>query len=147
MNVTLYRCSSGSNVLNKTLEALSEAPVTARAKGNVDIDQPTLILSYASTDFNYFYVAEFDRYYNVLARSLQPGSEIVVTGISDPLQSFASGIENIETLIVRAEDPELRNRYIADSSIPIPSDPQFEVIEGDEIIPALSAGNYVIGVV
>lgn len=147
MTVTLYNCSSASNVLNKTYTAITETPITATAKGSIDVDNPVLLLDYSSMDFNYFYIAEFGRYYNVTSRSLTPGQKILLSGQSDPLESFASQIGSLEPLIVRCEESEYRNRYLADSSIPIPSDPQYEVIEGEEIISALSAGNYIIGVV
>lgn len=146
MTVTLYNTSSSYNTLGKSKSAVGTA-VTAQAKGPVDVDNPTLILAYNSVDFNYFYVSEFGRYYNVTARSLNPGGQVIVTGESDPLESFASDVSALEPLIVRAEDPEMRNAYLTDNAIPIPTDPQYEVIEGEEIIGSLSTGMYVIGVV
>ena len=146
MTVTLYNTNSSYNTLGKN-KSIVGTSVTAHAKGPVDVDNPTLILAYSSVDFNYFYVSEFGRYYNVTARSLNPGGQVIVTGESDPLESFASGISSLEPLIVRAEDPEMRSPYITDNAIPIPTDPQYEVIEGEEIISSLSSGMYVIGVV
>jgi len=146
MTVTLYNTSSSVNTLGKTKSTVGQA-VTAQAKGPVDVDNPTLILAYNSVNFNYFYVSEFSRYYNVTSRSLNPGGQVVVVGESDPLESFASGISALQPLIVRAEDPEMRSPYITDNAIPIPTDPQYEVIEGEEIISSLSSGMYVIGVV
>lgn len=146
MTVTLYNTSSSYNTLGKGKSAVGQA-VTAQAKGPVDVDNPTLILAYNSVNFNYFHVSEFGRYYNVTARSLTPGGQVIVTGESDPLESFISDISALEPLIVRAEDPEMRSPYITDNAIPIPTDPQYEVIEGEEIISSLSSGMYVIGVV
>ena len=147
MTVTLYNNSSAYNVLYKAMgEAI--ASVTATVKGSCSIDNPTLLLNYNSAaSFNYFHVAEWGRYYKVTNRLLVPGEHMMISGISDPIESFKAGIANLEPLIVRAEDPELRNRYLADQSIPIPQDPQYEVIEGEEIISSLSSGMYVIGVV
>ena len=147
MTVTLYNNSSAYNVLNKDLgEAI--ASVSATVKGSCNIDSPTLLLNYNSAaSFNYFHVSEWGRYYKVTNRVLVPGEHMMISGTCDPIESFKAGISNLELLIVRAEDPELRNRYLADQSIPIPQDPQYEVIEGEEIISSLSSGMYVIGVV
>jgi hypothetical protein len=146
MTVTLYNTSSSYNTLGKSKSAVGQ-PVTAQAKGAVDVDNPTLILAYNSVNFNYFYVSEFGRYYNVISRSLNPGRQVIVTGESDPLESFVADVAALEPLIVRAEDPEMRSPYITDNAIPIPTDPQYEVIDGEEIISSLSSGMYVIGVV
>ena len=146
MTVTLYNCTSASNVLNKSYSVVQNN-ITATAKGAVDVDRPALLLNYNSLNFNYFHISEFGRYYNVTSRSLVPGGHILVTGESDPLESFASAVGSLECLIVRAEDPEMRERYFTDQCIPIPADPQYEVIEGEEIISSLSSGMYVIGVV
>lgn len=147
MTVTLYNNKSPANVLNKDYEAVLQDPVTATARGAVDIDRPVLLLSCCVLNFNYFYVSEFGRFYNVTSRSLVPGEHILVTGESDPLESFAASVGSLECLIVRAEDPSMRERYFTDQCIPIPADPQYEVIEGEEIISSLSSGMYVIGVV
>lgn len=147
MTVYLYNNKSDTKVLNKDYESVLNDPVTATARGAVDIDKPVLLLNCSAINFNYFKITEFGRYYNVTSRSLVPGGHMLVSGESDPLESFASGIGNLECLIVRAEDPEMRERYFTDQCIPIPADPQYEVIEGEEIISSLSSGMYVIGVV
>lgn len=146
MTVTLYNNKSAANVLNKDYEAVLQDSVTATARGAVDIDRPVLLLNCSVLNFNYFYVSDFGRFYNVTSRSLVPGEHILVTGESDPLESFVAGILNLECFIVRNEDPAERQKYIADPAIPIPSDPQYEVIKGTQIIGS-GNGMYVIGVV
>ena len=69
MTVTLYNCSSASNVLNKNYSVVQNN-ITATAKGAIDVDRPVLILDYNSLDFNYFHISEFGRYYNVTSRTL-----------------------------------------------------------------------------
>lgn len=146
MTVHLYNCSSASNVIGKSFTPV-QLNITATAKGNIDIDNPVLLLDYSASNFNYFYITDFGRYYYVTSRNLMQGSHIQISGASDPLESFINSIGSLECLIVRNEDPQLWNRYLADPSIPIPADPQYEVIEGEEIISPLSSGMYVIGVV
>lgn len=145
MTVHLYNCSSASNVLNKSY-SIVQNNISATAKGIVDVDNPTLLLDYSSLDFNYFYISEFGRYYNVTSRSLEQGQHIRVTGQSDPLESFASQIGSIPVLVTRAEDPSLRNPDLADNAIPIVSDIQLDKVTGDEVIGS-GNGMVVIGVI
>lgn len=145
MTVNLYNCSSASNVLNKSYSVVQNN-ITATAKGIVDVDNPTLLLDYSSLDFNYFYITEFGRYYNVTSRSLEQGQHIRVTGQSDPLESFASQIGAIPVLVTRAEDPALRDPDLADNAIPIVSDIQLDKVTGDEVIGS-GNGMVVIGVI
>lgn len=145
MTVTLYNCSSASNVLNKSYSVVQNN-ITATAKGAVDVDRPVLLLDYNSLNFNYFHVSEFGRYYNVTSRSLVPGGHILVTGESDPLESFASDIAALDVLAVRAEDISLRNAEFADSMIPLESDMQIDKVIGDKVIGS-GSGYIVLGVV
>lgn len=145
MTVTLYNCSSASNVLNKNYSVVQNG-ITATAKGAVDVDRPALLLDYNSLDFNYFYISEFGRYYNVTSRSLIPGKHILLTGESDPLESFAASISNLDVLVVRAENESLRNSEYADSMIPLESDMQLDKIVCDTVIGS-GSGMIVIGVI
>lgn len=145
MTVNLLNVSSASNVLNKSYTIVQEN-ITATVKGRIDVDNPELLLDYSSMDFNYFYVSDFGRYYNVTSRSLESGLHIRVTGQSDPLESFASAIEGLEVMVTRAEDPALRSPELADNSIPLESDMQLDKIIGDSVIGA-GNGMVVIGVI
>ena len=145
MTVTLYNCTSDPNVLNKNYTVV-QSNISATAKGAVDVDRPVLLLNYSSMDFNYFYVAEFKRFYNVFSRSLIPGQHIIVTGESDPIESFSSGIADLDVLVVRCEDAAYRSAEIADNNVPIESDLQLDKIIGDTVIGA-GAGMVVIGVI
>lgn len=144
MTVRLYNCSSAPDVLGKSYTLVQE--VTATIKGSMDVDQPTLLLNYSSMDFNYFYIAETGRYYNILSRNLEEGKHIRLTGQSDPLESFRSQIETLPVLAVRCEDSSYRSADIADNNVPIESDLQIDKIVGDTIIGA-GSGMVVIGVI
>ena len=144
MTVTLYNCSSAPDVLNKTYTTVQQ--VTATIKGAMDVDQPTLLLNYSSMDFNYFYIAETGRYYNILSRNLEEGKHIRLTGQSDPLESFRSAIADLDVLAVRCEDIAYRSADIADNSVPLESDMQLDKIIGDTVIGS-GSGMVVIGVV
>lgn len=145
MTVTLYNCSSAANVLNKSYSVVQNN-ISATAKGAVDVDRPVLLLDYNSLNFNYFFISEFGRYYNVTSRSLAPGGHILVTGESDPLESFAGAIADLDVLAVRAEDLTLRTADYADSMIPLESDMQIDKVTGDTVIGS-GTGYIVLGVV
>lgn len=145
MTVTLYNCSSGSNVLNKSYSVV-QTSITATAKGSINVDNPTLLLNYSSMDFNYFYISEFGRYYNVTSRELAEGKHILVTGASDPLESFKSQVGGLEVLAVRTGDESFRNGELADNSLPLESDMQLDKVTGDTVIGS-GRGMIVIGVI
>ena len=146
MTVTLYNNSSAYNVLYKSMgEAV--ASVTATVKGSCSIDNPTLLLNYnAAASFNYFYVSDWGRYYRVTNRLLVPGEHMMVSGISDPVQSFNSGIAGLDVLAVRCEDLSVRSPELADNAIPVDSDIQLDKVTGDTVIGS-GSGYIVIGVV
>lgn len=144
MTVRLYNCSSAPDVLGKSYTLVQE--VTATIKGTMDVDQPTLLLNYSSMNFNYFYIVETGRYYNVFSRNLENGEHIRLTGQSDPLESFRTAIEGLDVLAVRCEDTAYRSPDIADNNVPIESDLQLDKIVGDTVIGS-GAGMVVIGVI
>lgn len=146
MTVTLYNNTSAYNVLYKSMGD-AVASVTATVKGSCSIDNPTLLLNYNSAaSFNYFYVSEWGRYYRVSNRLLVPGEHMMVSGISDPVQSFNSGIAGLDVLAARCEDLSVRSPELADNAIPLESDIQLDKVTGDRVIGA-GSGYIVIGVV
>ena len=146
MTVTLYNNSSAYNVLYKSMgEAI--ASVTATVKGSCSIDNPTLLLDHNNAaGFNYFYVSEWGRYYRVTNRLLVPGEHMMISGISDPIQSFNSGIAGLDVLAARCEDLSVRSPELADNAIPVESDIQLDKVTGDTVIGS-GSGYIVIGVV
>lgn len=146
MTVTLYNNSSAYNVLYKSMgEAI--ASVTATVKGSCSIDNPTLLLNHNSAaSFNYFYVSDWGRYYKVSNRLLVPGEHMMVSGISDPVQSFNTGIAGLDVLAARCEDLSVRSPELADNAIPLESDIQIDKVTGDQVIGS-GSGYIVIGVV
>lgn len=145
MTVTLYNNSSAYNTLYKSLTKIKD--VTANIKGPCDVDAPDLILDCSSpSGFNYFYIADWGRYYRITSREVLPGDRMSISGISDPVQSFCAGIAALPVLAARAEDLLLRSPELADSSIPLESDMQLDKIIGDTVI-GTGSGYIVIGVV
>ncbi|MBQ1292998.1 MAG: hypothetical protein IIY21_03090 [Clostridiales bacterium] len=146
MTVTLYNNSSAYNVLYKSMgEAV--ASVTATVKGSCSIDTPTLLLNYNSaSSFNYFYVSDWGRYYRVTNRMLVPGEHMMISGQSDPIASFASGIAGLDVYATRCEDLTYRSPELADPAVPLESDMQIDKVTGDRVI-GTGSGYIVLGVV
>lgn len=146
MTVTLYNNSSAYNVLHKSF-GQAVASVTATVKGSCSIDNPMLLLNYqTAASFNYFYVSDWGRYYRVTNRILVPGEHMMVSGQSDPIASFASGISDLDVYAVRCEDLTARSPELADPAIPLESDMQLDKVTGDSVI-GTGSGYIVIGVV
>lgn len=144
MTITLYNNSSAYNTLYKSLDKVKD--VSAEIKGTCSIDNPTILIEYQGPSFNYFYISEWERYYRVTNRQAGPGQTVAITGQSDPVQSFASGIANLDVMIVRAESEALRSPELADNMIPLESDMQIDKITGDKVIGS-GNGMIVIGVI
>lgn len=144
MTVILYNNSSAYNTLYKSFSKVKE--VTADIKGTCSVDNPTLLINYTGPSFNYFYIPTWERYYRVTNRQAGPGQTVAITGQSDPIESFAAGIANLDIIIVRAESEALRSPELADNMIPLESDMQIDKITGDNVIGS-GNGMIVIGVI
>lgn len=144
MTITLYNNSSAYNTLYKSMTKLKD--VTATIKGACSVDNPTLVIDNPGIAFNYFYIGDFGRYYKVTSRVLSPGQIMVISGVSDPVESFNTGIANLDVFINRAEDLSLRSPELSDSMIPLESDVQIDKVIGDTVIGS-GSGMVVIGVI
>lgn len=71
---------------------------------------------------------------------------MMVSGQSDPIASFASGISDLDVYAVRCEDLTARSPELADPAIPLESDMQLDKVTGDSVI-GTGSGYIVIGVV
>jgi hypothetical protein len=144
MTISLYNNSSAYNTLYKSMTKLKD--VTATIKGACSVDNPTLVIDNPGIAFNYFYIGDFGRYYKVTSRVLSPGQIMLISGVSDPVQSFNSGIAGLDVLAVRCEDLSVRSPELADNAIPLESDIQIDKVTGDAVI-GFGSGYIVIGVV
>lgn len=144
MTITLYNNSSAYNTLYKSMTKLKD--VTATIKGACSLDNPTLVIDNPGIAFNYFYIGDFGRYYKVTSRVLSPGQIMLISGVSDPVESFNSGIAGLDVLAARCEDLSVRSPELADNAIPLESDIQIDKVIGDVVIGS-GSGYIVIGVV
>ena len=130
MNVILYNNKSDKRNLNKNLSEIKT--VSATAKGEINIISPTLILDYFSTDFNYCYISDFNRYYFVNSITLLSGHRLQLDLSIDVLMTYKEEIKNLRVNVLRYENIE--PTFLTDSRIPLFSDTTQKVIEFPENI-------------
>lgn len=130
MTITLYKNVSDKRNLNKNITEIKT--VSAITKGDINIISPTLIIQYFSTDFNYCYISEFNRYYYVNSISLLNGQRIQLELSVDVLMSYKEEIKNLTVNVLRYENIE--PTFLTDSRIPLFSDTVQKVIEFPENI-------------
>ena len=115
VTITTYTNASEADELTKDITIVDNA-VSAVIKDTVELVRPTLILSNnLSQDFNYVYIAEFDRYYYVRSRSFAQQRYIINLEV-DPLMSFKSEIEAL-TIIAKRSSSTF-NVFQVDSEVP-----------------------------
>ena len=130
MTITLYKNLSDKRNLNKNLTEIKT--VSAIAKGDINIISPTLIIQYFSTDFNYCYISELNRYYYVNSLTLLNGQRIQLDLSVDVLMSYKEEIKNLTVNVLRYENTT--PTFLTDSRIPLYSDTVQKVIEFPENI-------------
>ena len=130
MNVILYNNKSDKRNLNKVITEIKS--VSATAKGEINIISPTLILEYFSTDFNYCYISDFNRYYFVNSITLLTGHRLQLDLSIDVLMTYKEEIKNLRVNVLRYENIE--PTFLTDSRIPLFSDTVQKVIEFPENI-------------
>ena len=130
MNVILYNNKSDKRQLVKNITEIKT--VSATAKGDINIISPTLIIQNFSTDFNYCYISDFERYYFVKSITLLTGQRIQIDLSVDVLMTYKEEIKNLTVNVLRYENIE--PTYLTDSRIPLYSDTAQKVIEFPENI-------------
>ena len=130
MNVILYNNKSDKRQLVKNISEIKT--ISATAKGDINIISPTLIIQNFSTDFNYCYITDFDRYYFVKSITLLTGQRVQIDLSIDVLMTYKEEIKNLTVNILRYENIE--PTFLTDSRIPLYSDTVQKVIEFPENI-------------
>lgn len=115
MNISLCRCNSDHERLDKNITVLKTAMATIKEETSV-VD-PTFIIQYDSAvgvNFNYVTCSAWGRNYYVRDITALPGSRLAVTCHCDVLSSFANGIRAASAVIDKQETEEIANKYIDD---------------------------------
>lgn len=130
MTVILYNNKSDKRQLVKNIAEIKT--ISATAKGDINIISPTLIIQNFSTDFNYCYISDFERYYFVKSITLLTGQRIQIDLTIDVLMTYKEEIKNLTVNVLRYEN--IKPTFLTDSRIPLFSDTVQKVIEFPENI-------------
>lgn len=119
MLIELMRTSDDMRVLNKEIETI--AAEQCKLKENVSIENPRVIMKKNFTALpNYARIGDLNRFYFVRDIITLNDNLVELLLEVDPLQSFASEIRAIQTVIVRSEQNS--NPRLVDNNVPIKSD-------------------------
>lgn len=120
MEVQFYYNASDARVINKKLIApRSEQTIfTGQARDEVDVMSPVIIFD--SPDvmrFNYAYIPEFQRYYEIVSRNSYREGLWEITFAVDVLMSFRGDINQLSVIVDKQSELANGNEYIDDSSL------------------------------
>lgn len=117
-DVKIYINSSAPDYFDKVLSG--ETTISCEFKAPIDKENPTIYIS--ATDaydgYNYCYIAEFGRYYNMKCVG-GTSQTLTFQCESDPLMSFKSQIRQCPAVIAR--NPWHWDMYLPDAKLPVES--------------------------
>lgn len=122
--VVFYKCTADNRVVDKTNYIEQRATKNCDFFNQTGVMHPSILLSYDSAivnNCNYFYIAEWGRWYYITGIEVMPGGRMVVTGSEDVLYSNKDEILNLDAYVVRTEDESRSNKLINDAKHPIQS--------------------------
>ena len=118
MTITLYKIKSDERDLYKPADISHKiADLTAHLKGDVDILNPVLEISYDDTyiDANYVYIPAWDRYYFVTNRVTGMQRLFIECGV-DVLMSHRADIRDLHAVVARQQYREKCDMYLNDKA-------------------------------
>lgn len=100
MQAILYINESDNNRINKSLREVARVNIVL--KDNTNDITPTIIISRATTiNFNYIYIADFDKYYFVTSSTYSQQRYIVNLSV-DVLRTYKTDIYNLKVIANRS---------------------------------------------
>ena len=127
MTLTLYRNAS---VPNKVVKSLSQvAEITGTLKQGTSVLSPVFVIvgEYANVSYNYFKVHEWNRYSFTGSAQFEVNGTMTLSGVIDPLMSFADDIKRTRAIIKRQEF--LYNMYLDDERLMMNQNPKHKIIK------------------
>lgn len=119
VEIKLYTITDSIDTITKTLPTPTILNGSIKDDGSVSIDNPTVLLATAALPAaNYMYISAFDRYYYITTRRVVRTGLLEITGVSDPLMSFADQIRSSPAIADRSADIDRTNAYIYDAQQP-----------------------------
>lgn len=126
MNIVLYTNSSVPNMVTKQLTQVHSVTGTLRA--GTSMLAPTFVLTgaRATLSYNYFKVTDWDRYYFLGPVEYTLEGVITISGVLDPLMSFADDIRSARAIVERQEF--VYNMYLNDGNYLMRQDCKHKVV-------------------
>ena len=116
MEVQFYYNVSDARVINKNIVA--GEIFEGQARDEVDIMNPVILFDTGEVmRYNYAYIPEFQRYYNISDRNAFREGLFEVSFDVDVLMSFRADILNLSVVVDKQSMLENGNEYIDDSSL------------------------------
>lgn len=116
MEVQFFYNYSDSRVINKNIEAGETFSGTARDEANV----MTPVITFDTDEvlrYNYAYIPQFQRYYNLVDKTVYRQGLFTVAFAVDVLMSFRGHILQLPAVVDKQSMPENGDEYIDDSSL------------------------------
>lgn len=129
MDITLYKCSSETNRIDKTNFLGTGLPITgAIPKGAFKVDAAELAINYPGdlSGYNYAKInVDGTNYYYYATITGDIGHQMRVSCKRDPLMSFATGIKALPMLAARCEQAAIESGQIGYNSMIVDSQQPF----------------------
>lgn len=121
MQITIGTVNADPRVLDKSGMMTNSRPVTVQIWKTCDVKKPTFLLDVRAEDVhaNYCYVAAWNAYYYLSEPVIMDGNRCTVTGVLDPLTTYAGVIKDLTGYLIRTEDSAKQNKYINDRKHPV----------------------------
>lgn len=116
MEVQFYYNASDSRVINKQI--IEGESFEGQARDEVDVMNPVILFDKPDTlRYNYAFIPEFQRYYEVVSRNAYREGIWEVSFSVDVLMSFRGDINQLPVVVDKQSMEENGNEYIDDSSL------------------------------
>lgn len=115
MQIKLYQVHDDKNVLTKSLGTSVDVIGTIKDESNV-VNPEIIMSNTVPTEFNYFYIQPFHRFYYVTDKTVEHGRTIVY-GHVDVLMSFNASIKGLNVIADRASNGF--NLFLNDPEVPM----------------------------
>ena len=116
MDVIFYYNLSDDRKINK--ELVGGSTYSGQARDEVDVMNPTILFDVSDVlRYNYAYIPQFQRYYEVVNRNSFREGLFEITFSVDVLMSFKNDINNLNVVVDKQSDFEIGNEYIDDGSL------------------------------
>ena len=147
MDIVFYNNSSENNQINKALT--NATTINGTLRNQTEYMNPTILVEFDPTDYNYIYIEEFKRYYFITKIDTVRTGLWSISCSVDVLESFKSEILALEVIIDKQET--VGNQFKDDGSL-VMENRKFNRIynftngfnESGELILITAGANYVV---